>query len=256
MQWAWRAPRASDHAEKLFWVDSDGPVAGVLLTSWKGGGWQCDPVAVPVRGAPDRMMVWNRALEIGNRYAGNHFEIPIDNDDAEFIKLARHSGLAPLRQDTTAWMDAADVQTPPQLAAGFLITDRAERPNVPHPMRHRNGEQVAERLQHCSLYDPSLDVEVLHADGRHAGYSLYWFDPSTLVGLVEPVRIEDGFQRLGLARAMVGEGLARLVRKGARRLKVSYESEAAGALYQGLGFRPVSTTTWYRRPEGTESNSA
>jgi ribosomal protein S18 acetylase RimI-like enzyme len=65
---------------------------------------------------------------------------------------------------------------------------------------------------------------------------------------VEPVRVEDEFQRRGLARAMLTAGIDRLVARGARRVKISYETEAAGALYRGVGFRPTSTATWYRVP--------
>jgi ribosomal protein S18 acetylase RimI-like enzyme len=113
-------------------------------------------------------------------------------------------------------------------------------------MRHRNGDSVAQRLDQCPLYDPALDLAVETADGRVAGYSLDWFDPTTKVGLVEPVRVEDEFQRQGLARAMLSAGIDRLVTRGAQRVKISYESDAAAALYQGVGFRRTSTATWYR----------
>lgn len=36
--------------------------------------------------------------------------------------------------------------------------------------------------------------------------------------------------------------------KGAERVKISYGTEAAAALYQGVGFHPTSTTTWYESP--------
>ncbi|HKZ19337.1 MAG TPA: GNAT family N-acetyltransferase [Acidimicrobiia bacterium] len=79
-----------------------------------------------------------------------------------------------------------------------------------------------------------------------AGYSLYWFDPTTKVGLVEPVRVEEEFQRRGLARAMLTAGIDRLFKRGAQRVKISYDTDAAGALYQGVGFLPTSTATWYQ----------
>src|SRR5690606_15352651 len=128
------------------------------------------------------------------------------DDDRTFRELARRSGFTAGERDGTAWMDAADrpaVLAPP---AGFALTDRTQRRDAPHPMRHRNGEGVAQRLEQCPLYDPALDLAVETADGRVAGYSLYWFDPITRVGLVEPVRIEDEFQRRGLARAMLSAG--------------------------------------------------
>ena len=113
-------------------------------------------------------------------------------------------------------------------------------------MRRRNGDEVAQRLDQCSLYDPALDLAVETADGRVAGYSLYWLDPVTKVGRVEPVRVEDEFQRRGLARVMLCTGIDRLVTRGAQRVKVSYETDAAAALHQGVGFRPTSTDTWCR----------
>ena len=76
-----------------------------------------------------------------------------------------------------------------------------EEKTGPHPMRQRNGEEVEARLRQCSLYDAALDLAVEAPDGQTAGYALFWFDPVTTVGLVEPMRVEDAFQRRGIARS-------------------------------------------------------
>lgn len=246
VQWWWRKPRASDEVEKLFWVDDEGPAGGALLTSWNDDAWQCDPVVVP--GAPglEPSFVWRRAIEHAATHSNQGFEVPVSDDDRTFTELAKRSGLTAGRSDSTAWMDAADRPTDPAVPAGFVLVDRTQRRRHPHPLRLRNGDEVEQRLAQCSLYDPALDLAFETADGRVAGYSLYWFDPTTRVGLVEPVRVEEEFWRRGLAGAMLTAGIDRLVRRGAQRIKVSYESEAAAALYQGVGFRPKSTATWYR----------
>jgi predicted N-acetyltransferase YhbS len=114
-------------------------------------------------------------------------------------------------------------------------------------MRRRSGEAVEARLRECSLYDPGLDAAVETADGEVAGYALFWFDPVTRVGLVEPMRVEEAYQRRGLARAMPTTGLDRLAKQGARRLKVGYATDAARALYVGAGFRVTATSRSYTR---------
>ena len=117
-------------------------------------------------------------------------------------------------------------------------------------MRRRNGDGVEARLRQFSLYDPALDLAVSAADDQVAGYALFWFDPVTKVGMVEPIRVEDEYQRRGLARAMLAAGLDRLVARGAQRLKIGYSTDAARALYVGAGFRVTSTNTayvWKRR---------
>jgi predicted N-acetyltransferase YhbS len=119
-------------------------------------------------------------------------------------------------------MDAQGLPDVTPLPEGFVLVDRAQDTSTAHPMRRRSGEAVEARLMQCSLYDPSLDLAVEAADGRVAGYALFWFDPVTKVGLVEPMRVEDAYQRRGLARAMLTAGLDRLAGRAARRLKVGY----------------------------------
>ena len=245
VQWWWRKPQRSDEVEQLFWLDDEGPIAGVLLTSTADDSWQCDPVFVPGLGLePD--VVWTRALKHAAEHASSGFVVPV-SDDSGYVQAARRSGLSPDYRDSTGWMDATDRPAVSAPADGFTLVDRTQRLDVSHHMRHRNGHSVQQRLEQCSLYDPGLDLAVETNEGRVAGYSLYWFDPTTKVGLVEPVRVEDEFQRRGLASAMLTAGIDRLVARGAERVKISYGSQAAAGTYQGVGFRPTSTATWYRQ---------
>jgi len=245
VQWWSRTARPSDDVEKPFWVDDQGPVAGVLLTSWSDGNWQCDPVVVPGAPGADRVNLWERAVELGAQHSTAGFKIAVDDEDRLYRQLAESAGLIAVDHDRTAWLNTADRAPTVAMPEGFELVDRTERQGAAHPMQQRNGAQVAERLAQCSLYDPALDLSVESADGHVAGYSLYWYDQATGVGLVEPVRVADEFHRRGLARAMLSEGIDRLLERGARRVKVSFATEVAAALYEGLGFRPTSSTSWY-----------
>ena len=108
---------------------------------------------------------------------------------------------------------------------------------------------MAVRLAQTSLYRSDLDLCIRDTDGEVAAYGLFWYDPVTGVGLVEPMRAEDAHQRRGLAGHVLREGLARLAALGATRFKVSYELDnpPAEQLYLSAGFRPSSTSrTWTR----------
>jgi hypothetical protein len=244
LQWWWRTPRASDAVDQLFWVDDDGPVAAVVLTEWREA-WGCDPIAVPGVSLPD---VWTRGMEVVDALGLESVETLVRDDDAELIELVTGSGfVAEADMSGIAWLDAEDrpeVVAPPE---GFTLVDRTREPTRPHPMQRRSGLDVEARLRQCSFYDPWLDLAVEAADGQVAGYSLYWFDPVTRVGLLEPMRVEDAYERRGLARAQLTEGLDRLAQRGARRLKVGYGTEPARSLYTGAGFRVAATDTTYSR---------
>ena len=249
-QWWWRKPRRSDEIEQLFWTDDDGPVAAVLLTDF-GRAWQCDPVVVPGVSTIALSTVWAHAAEAIDALQPEAVEVFARDDDFAFVDILQRAGFVAESQSGIAWMNADDRAPVANLPEGFVLVDRADETIKPHHMRRRNGEGVEARLRQCSLYDPAIDVAVEAADGRVAGYALFWFDPVTEVGLVEPMRVEDEYQRRGLARALLTSGLDRLARLGARRIKVGYSSDAAGALYTGAGFRLASTTTTYLLGAGT-----
>ena len=202
------------------------------LTAW-GDTWQADIFAVP--------------LDV-IRHRGEALQVLVCEDNKPLAGLAIQSGFAMTDElSGTAWMDA-DQRPPVAQVDGFAIVDRVTRADRPHPMIARNGELVEPRLRQCSLYDPTLDLAVEDADGRVAGYALFWFDHTTLVGLLEPMRVEDEYQRRGLARMLLTNGLDRLARKGVRRLKVGFETDAARNLYLGAGFVQTSVDRLLIRP--------
>jgi GNAT superfamily N-acetyltransferase len=245
LQWWWRTPRSSDAIDQHFWADDEGPVAGVVLTDW-GRAWGCDPIVVPGVSTVALPTVWSCALEAIDGLGLEAVEVLARDDDVELMGLLSSAGfVADDDRSGITWMNAEDRPDVIPLPEGFVLVDRARANTRPHPMRRRNGEAVEARLRQCSLYDPALDLAVETVDGQSAGYALFWFDPVTEVGLVEPMRVEDAYQRRGLARAMLTAGVDRLAKRGARRLKVGYGTEVARRLYLGAGFRVTSTSTSY-----------
>jgi GNAT superfamily N-acetyltransferase len=254
LQWWWRTLRPSDVVDQLFWIDADGPVAGVVLTDWRRA-WGCDPIVVPGVSSIPLPTVWARAVEAIDGLGLEAVEVLARDDDVELRTLLAGAGfVADGQQSGITWMNAEDRPEAVALPEGFALVDRAQQTTKPHPMEPRSGEEVETRLLQCSLYDPGLDLAVETADGQAAGYALFWFDPVTEVGLVEPMRVEDAYQRRGLARAMLTAGLDRLAKRGARRLKVGYATDVARGLYVGAGFRVTSTSSSFgwSRPVATD----
>jgi len=235
VQWWHRRPRATDELALPVWFDEVGPAAAAGLTAEEKT-WQLDVFAVP--SVVEEKEVWDATLEFVG--PGTALELLAHDVDASLAGLAIQSGFTMTDElSGTAWMDADD-RLPIAQVDGFAIVDRVTRSDRPHPMIARNGERVEQRLRECSLYDPTLDLAVEDADGSVAGYALFWFDQMTLVGLLEPMRVNDMYQRRGLAHMLISNGLDRLARKGARRLKVGFTTDAARNLYVGSGFVQTS----------------
>jgi GNAT superfamily N-acetyltransferase len=249
VQWWWRRPRVTDELALPVWFDDVGPVAAAGLTAWEDT-WQADVFTVPSIVKEEE--VWAATMEANAGHEVQSLRVLMREDDALLVDLARRSGFTMTDElSGTAWMDP-DHRPPVARVDGFAVVDRQARVDRPHPMIARNGERVEARLRQCSLYDPTLDLAVLDADGRVAGYALFWFDRSTLVGLLEPMRVDDEYQRRGLARMLLTNGLDRLVRKGARRLKVGFETNPARNLYLGAGFVQTSVDRLLTRPAPEE----
>jgi predicted N-acetyltransferase YhbS len=245
LQWWWRRPRRTDEITLPVWFDDEGPAAASVLTDW-GHAWQADALVVP--NTVSLEVVWAAVLEAAAEHGGPTLEVLAREDDDRLLVLLEVSGFAGTDDRSgITWMSALDRPAVVAVPDGFRIVDRSEREATPHPMEPRNGPDVRRRLQECSLYDPSLDLSVETTGGGTAAYALFWFDPVTSVGMLEPMRVEDAYQRRGLGRALLTEGLERLTRAGASRLKVGFDGVAGRSLYLGAGFREAATLRAFRR---------
>ena len=249
VSWWWRRPRRSDDVGHLVWLDADGdPVGAVLQTDW-GREWQVDPVTVGAD-ADLETEVWEAAVTVALEHADSAVWVREDDTDA-MAELAER-GFAAEPGDTTMWMVAADRRPPSAAPDRYRVLDRTAVLDRPHHLIARNGVDVERRLQETPLYDPTLDLLVVDADDEVAGYALFWFDPVTGVGLVEPVRTEEAHQGRGLAGHLVCCGLERMAARGATRMKISWENPVAGRVYARAGFLPESTSM-VMRPSGPPS---
>lgn len=248
VQWWWRRPRDTDALALPVWTDDEGPVAAVGLSEW-GDTWQVDAHVVPGTVAVDE--VWTATLSA----AAEHHDGPLQlivPDGTEVLALAERDGFVADADDRgggTTWMAAAD-RPPVGALDGFTVVNRMAHPGEPHWLAARNGDAVEERLAQTSLYDPTLDLAVLDAEGTVAGYALFWSDPATRVGLLEPMRVLDAYQRRGLTRLLITHGCDRLAAAGAEQLKVGFSAEDARALYTGSGYVQTSVERLLTRAPG------
>ena len=245
VQWWSREERATDRDGQVFWLERAGePVAAVIATDF-GDTTQCD-VLVASAGDAEAEGAWARALDRAEalRQRGAAVELPLPIDSAAGVRILTGAGYQPTGEVVASWLDPARAPPVTPLAAGYRLHSWADNPARSHPLVRRNGSDVAARLARCSLYRPDLDLRVEAPDGEVAGYGLFWADPVTRVGLVEPMRTEEHHQRRGIARHILTSGLGRLAAAGCTRLKVSSDID----LYLGVGFRSATVATIYAPP--------
>lgn len=91
-------------------------------------------------------------------------------------------------------------------------------------------------IQQCILYRRDLDLVAVTEQGEVASFCTVWYDDVTRTGAFEPVATVPAHQRHGLARAVMTEGIRRLMLLGAVHATVGSYSDEAGALYAAMGF--------------------
>ena len=242
LNWWWRADQHDDPDAQSIWFDGATPVVGVAFNRFKAS-LGCDLLGTDGAVSQHAGLLWDL---VGERFTDRNVEMLIREDDPTPIAAAERAGFeASSDRFASGWMDVEYRPPPPPLPAGIRI---ASYESGAHPMVARNGEKVAQRLAECPLYRPDLDLSLRDGD-ELAGYALFWADPVTGVGLLEPMRIEDAYQGRGLSKVLIAAGLERLAAAGCTRLKVSWEpaNEPAARLYTGAGYRLRSTArNWTR----------
>ncbi len=107
-----------------------------------------------------------------------------------------------------------------------------------HPSRVTNEQYL--RLMGWPGYTPELDLVTVSPEGEFGSFCLGWLDPVNRVGEFEPVGTGSAFRRLGLAGAVIIEGLRRMQEAGATCAvigPINADYRPAMSLYESLGFR-------------------
>jgi GNAT superfamily N-acetyltransferase len=246
LQWWWRRDQHDDPRNATFWFDDgDEPIAAVIMTDW-GEGWGVDVIEVPDDDRFERPALWPHAIERMQHMSAKPIETSVRDDDPPTTVRLAAAGFSALDEVVVScWMRATERPAVTPLPDGYRLVPRSASTDRPHHLIPRSGPAVAERLLECSLYRPDLDLAVVAPDGEIAAYGLFWADPVTGVGLVEPMRTEDQHQGRGLGTHVLTSGLELLAATGCTRLKVSYVdgNDAARRLYLNAGFRAHSRST-------------
>ena len=251
LQWWWRTPCSTDNLPQLFWFDDDGrPVAAVIATDWG------DHVALDTMVMPDATPDWTaHVIESGLAHATRSGleHVSLEGDSADDLlrgMLVDHGFTVDRGGLVETSMAASSRPEISPLHAGYRLSRRADTTDRPHHMIPRSGPDVEARLRQTSLYRPDLDLVIHDEDDSVAAYGLFWYDPETATGLVEPMRTEDAHQRRGLARHILTSGVDLLSRAGAQRIKICYEPDnpASKHLYLSAGFEAIRTTIVFSRP--------
>jgi GNAT superfamily N-acetyltransferase len=253
LQWWWRTPRSTDALGQLFWFDELGrPEAAVIATDW-GDRIALDPILMP-HAAPDWVAhVVERGLAHASASGFAAVELEVDRADEVLREVLLGQGFAIKEAGLVESWLTADVR--PEISplhGDYRLSSRVDTMARPHHMIERNGPDVEQRLLQTSLYRADLDLVVLDRDHNTAAYGLFWYDPETATGLVEPMRTEDEHQRRGLARHVLTAGVDLLADAGAVRIKICFEPDnpATRHLYPSVGFEAVNQTDVFSRRPG------
>ena len=95
--------------------------------------------------------------------------------------------------------------------------------------------EAFKNMRRAPDYREELDLAVLDQKGDVAAFATFWLDRVNKFGMLEPLGTVPAYQRMGLARALIYEGINRLHELGADILYGPVNQE----FYLRIGFKPA-----------------
>ena len=96
-----------------------------------------------------------------------------------------------------------------------------------------DAERCYRSLRKAPDYMPELDLSILDHNGEIAYFATIWYDDLNKIGILEPVGTIPKYRKMGLGKAVVYEGINRIIKKGARRIYVGSDKQ----FYLSIGFK-------------------
>ena len=250
----------AEAVEGRLWED-DGALVGWAV--WLPGSWGMECAAEPGRAADlyPEMLAWGAGQ--GAAFAASRAEpTPHWWMYARAQDRARIAALEAAGFERRDWHNLrferslAEEPPAPTLPDGFTLRPLAGEAEVPaYVATHRAAfdlkamnEPWRRRTLSAPGYRPDLDLVVGAPDGRVVAFAVLWLGPDG-EGQFEPVGTHPEYQRRGLARALLLEGMRRLRAAGATRavVETDHNRPAAPELYASLMARSTSTTIPFTR---------
>ena len=132
-----------------------------------------------------------------------------------------------------------------ELPARSLLSWKAFHPN--EPIEDYDGWEWYLNVQRAPLYRRDLDLIVTSHEEELCSFCTIWFDGVTRTGSFEPVGTAPEYQRLGLGKAVIHEGLRRLEKLGAQLAFVGSGSEGASTFYTSIGFNQCDVSEMWTK---------
>lgn len=92
------------------------------------------------------------------------------------------------------------------------------------------------KMQSAPLYRKDLDICVLNDEGKVVSFCTIWYDDIHKIAYYEPVGTHPTYQKKGLGKALLVEGLKRLDKIGAKAVYVGAWGENRKKFYNSAGF--------------------
>jgi mycothiol synthase len=258
------APR--DWQETIFLWEGPrqaGPLRGWALLSPE---WQAFDVFVRpgLRGSLEAELMYAWALErltalIRSQGGREVRTLWIFEDDASVTGTLRQMGMAP-GEESMVYMQQSLEESLPEvsLPQGYRIRRVAGEGEAQRRAAASYGAFGSKRpfeaycqrtldFMRSPVYPAALDLVAEAPDGRFAAFCICWRDEVNRVGLFEPVGTHPDFQRKGLGKAVMLEGLRQLQARGMASAIVCVEAGnlAAQRLYESAGFRMINRLQTY-----------
>ena len=108
---------------------------------------------------------------------------------------------------------------------------------------------LAKRYSSASFYNAELDLVAVAPDGHFAAFCTVRVDPLSKITEFEPVGTHPDYRKLGLARAVICEGLKRLEKYSPTNVCIpgAAPTPAADKLYESLGFANIGRINIWQR---------
>ncbi|MCI0551370.1 MAG: GNAT family N-acetyltransferase [Anaerolineae bacterium] len=109
------------------------------------------------------------------------------------------------------------------------------------------------RFMQSAVYVPEHEIFVVSPNGEIAAFCIIWTDELSKIGHFEPVATHPNFQRIGLGKSLLFEGMRRLKSEGMNEADVCTNDDNAPAirLYESVGFQKAKRLLTYRKKRTT-----